>query len=264
MTDFVGKRILITRPRDQYEEFAEKLSELGAIPLSFPTIFIAPVEKTLDLDQALSNLESYAWVVLTSVNGVKVVWDRMVELGMMGFPKNLKVAAIGPKTAGALVERGVKVSFVPSEYIAEAILPGLGDVKGQRILLLRADIARPDLADAIQKAEGFAQEVPVYHTIQGVPNVSEWAEFEKGVDVITFTSASTVLNFLALLKDRYADFHNYLWSSHIACIGPIAARAARQNNLRVDIVASEYTIEGLISAIKEFYRNQQKDIKINE
>ena len=141
---------------------------------------------------------------------------------------------------------------MPSEYIAEAILPGLGDIQGQRILLLRADIARADLAIAIQKVGCIADEVAVYHTIQADPHDSEWAELENGVDLITFTSTSTVKNFLSVLESKNYDIKKVIKDTLIACIGPIAARTARESGLKVDIVASEYTIEGLVSAMKSF------------
>jgi uroporphyrinogen-III synthase len=176
----------------------------------------------------------------------------MALSGVTQFPSSIKIAAIGPKTAAALQEIDAMVNFMPSEYIAEAILPGLGDIKDQWILLLRADIARPDLANAIQNAGGIAHEIAVYHTIQGSPSDSEWNEFLKGVDMITFTSASTVRNFLKLVNDRKDDLQRVAQKAMIACIGPIAARTAREYGLKVDIVAEEYTIEGLVSAIQNY------------
>lgn len=250
MTELAGKRVLITRPREQYADFADQLSALGAIPLAFPVICIDAIDNPQDLDQALGNLGKYQWVVFTSVNGVNAVWKRMTLSGVTQFPSSIKIAAIGPKTAATLQEIGAMVDFMPSEYIAEAILPGLGDIKDQWILLLRADIARPDLANAIQKAGGTAHEIAVYHTIQGSPSSSEWDEFLKGVDIITFTSASTVRNFMELVNDRKVDLQRVAQKAMIACIGPIAARAAHECGLKVDIVADEYTIEGLISAIQ--------------
>jgi uroporphyrinogen-III synthase len=264
MVDLAGKRVLITRPREQYADFADLLASHGAIPLSFPVISIASIEDTQDLDQALGNLASYRWLVFTSVNGVHAVWRRMVVLGITQFPSNIKIAAIGPKTAAALDEIGAMVNFMPAEYIAEAILPGLGDIKDQWILLLRADIARPDLANAIQNAGGIAHEIAVYHTVDGSPSDAEWDEFLKGVDMITFTSASTVKNFANLLKRREKNLDRYTDNAVIACIGPIAARAAHEIGLKVDIVADEYTIEGLLFAMRTYDEINYEDRKINE
>lgn len=264
MVDLAGRRVLITRPREQYAEFAEKLTQYGAVPIAFPVINIAGIENTHELDQALQTLDQYQWLVFTSVNGVKEVWKCMNVLGIKTIPSEVRVAAIGPKTAAALEERGVRVNFVPDEYIAEAILPGLGEVKDKRILLLRADIARPDLTVAIQMAGGDAHEIAVYHTLQGSPTEVEWAELEKGVDVITFTSASTVKNFLDLLHSRNRDIGWFTKKPIIACIGPIAARAAHERGLEVDIVAKEYTIDGLVFAINEFDLMRIRGKEIND
>ncbi len=258
MTELEGKRVLITRPREQYVDFAAQLSALGAIPLAFPVISIDAIDNPQDLDQALGNLGKYQWVVFTSVNGVNAVWKRMIISGVVQIPPSVKIAAIGPKTAAALQKIGAPVNFMPSEYIAEAILPGLGDIKDQWILLLRADIARPDLANAIQKAGGIAHEIAVYHTVQGNPSDSEWDEFVIGIDIITFTSASTVRNFVKLVNDRNVDLESVAQKALIACIGPIAARTAREYGLTVDIAADEYTIEGLVSAIQNY---DNKNIK---
>lgn len=263
MTELAGKRILITRPREQYADFATQLVALDAVPLAFPVISIEAIENPQDLDQALGNLGKYQWVVFTSVNGVNAVWHRLTLSGVKQFPPSIKIAAIGPKTAAALQEIGAMVNFMPSEYIAEAILPGLGDIKDQWILLLRADIARPDLANAIQKAGGIAHEIAVYHTVQGNPSDSEWDEFVKGVDMITFTSASTVRNFVELVNDRKFEVESIAQKVLIACIGPIAARTAREYGLKADIVADEYTIEGLVSAIQN-YDNKKESRNADE
>ena len=154
-----GKRILITRPRGQSESFARRLKDLGAIPIFFPVIEIAPVQENSALDQVLRALDEYDWLVLTSVNGVQVTWKRLSALQIKVLPGHLKVAAIGPKTAAALRAAGVKPDFVPDEYVAEAILPGLGELKGCRVLLLRADLARPALPQAIRLGGGVATEV---------------------------------------------------------------------------------------------------------
>ncbi len=252
--DLTGKKILVTRPRRQAPEFENALRQAGAEPVSFPVIEIRPLEDTSCLDEALSKLSQYHWLVMTSVNGVEAVWNRLEALGIEGLPAGLRVAAIGPQTALALVMRGVKPDFIPDEYVAEAILPGLGDLTDRWVLLPRADIARPDLAQAIQKAGGIAHEISAYRTLPAHPDPTGLAALKSGVDVITFTSSSTVRNFLSLLQAEGLDASQLPGQPIYACIGPITAGTARENGLQVDVVAVEYTTTGLLDALHNFER----------
>src|SRR5512139_3260885 len=131
------KQILITRPRAQADDFAERLQAAGFEPIFFPVIEIRPIENNVELEQALANLNNYDWIVFTSVNAVKVVFDNpglpKGNQGLGGKGLGVRVAAIGPKTAEALQARGIWPDFVPDEYVAESILPGLGDLRGKRI-----------------------------------------------------------------------------------------------------------------------------------
>jgi uroporphyrinogen-III synthase len=155
----------------------------------------------------------------------------------------LKIAAIGPATAEALHQRGALVHLMPAEYRAEAILDEIGDVAGQRILLPRADIARPTLADGLRALGAQVDEVAAYRTVAGVPPPPAFDALRAGVDVITFTSSSTARNFVALTAGL--DYGDPL----IACIGPVTATTARELGLHVDVVAKEYTIDGLLNAL---------------
>lgn len=251
MSDLRGKRILVTRPRAQASEFAAALRAAGADPIFFPVIEIGPVEDTTILDRALQKLYCYDWLVLTSVNGVDAVWKRFTALGLSTIPEKVRVACIGPKTAAALQAHGVRPDFVPEEYVAEAILPGLGDLRGSWVLLPRADLARPDLAQAIRAARGMAHEIPAYRTLPARPEVSGLQALRAGVDVITFTSSSTVRNFVALTKSAGLDPLHLPGSPYFACIGPITAATTREEGLPVDIIASEYTAAGLLQALLE-------------
>src|SRR5215211_5409829 len=142
------KRILITRARAQADEFADKLRTAGFEPVYFPVIEIKPVENNIALERALSKLGCYEWVVFTSVNAVEIVFDRYSPL-LLAEGVEVKFAAIGPKTADALKAHGITPDFVPEEYVAEAILPGLGDLLAKWVLLPRAEIARKDLPESI-------------------------------------------------------------------------------------------------------------------
>lgn len=247
--DLSAKRILITRPRSQADEFAAALHAAGAEPVLFPVIEIGPVQDNTSLDRALEKLICYDWLVLTSVNGVQAVWERLDALNIDALPASVRIAAIGPKTASALEDNGVTPNFVPDEYVAEAILPGLGDLRGRWVLLPRADLARPALPRSIQNADGVAHEITAYRTLPAQPDPQALEALRAGVDVITFTSSSTVRNFVALVERAGLDPLRLPGEPLFACIGPITAGTAREAGLPVDIVADEYTIEGLQDAL---------------
>ena len=239
------RRILVTRPRRQADGLLDGLRVAGFEPVCFPVIEIRPMEDNGALDEALRNLGHYEWIVFTSVNGVEVVFGRLPEGARLP-----RVAAIGPKTAQALRERGVAPEFTPEEYVAEAILPGLGDVRGKRVLLPRAEIARKALPEAIRAAGGTADEIAVYRTLPAEPDAAGLAALKQGVDWITFTSPSTVENFVEVVRGEGLDPLKLPGSPRIACIGPITERAAREAGFRVALVAKDYTTEGLIEALK--------------
>lgn len=243
------KRILVTRPRAQADEFADKLRSAGFEPVYFPVIEIKPVENNIALERALSKLNCYEWVVFTSVNAVEVVFDKYSELILKEGPR-VKFAAIGPKTADALGRRGFTPDFVPEEFVAEAILPGLGDLLGKWVLLPRAEIARKELPAAIFDAGGVPHEITVYKTLPVQPDPDGLAALKSGVDVIAFTSASSVENFVAILRQNKLDPLNLPNNPLFACIGPITEQAAREAGLFNLVVAKEYTTEGLIEAIR--------------
>lgn len=248
-----NKRILITRPRTQAADLCDKLIAHGAVPIVFPTIEIAPLADSALLDEAIRHLDQYHWIIFTSVNGVKAFWDRLSHVGA-GLAPAQHIAAIGPATARALESHGVTVTRIPDEYIAEAIIDKIGDVRGQRILLPRADIAREALAIELQHRGALVDEIAAYRTLPAAPDPIGLAELQRGVDVITFTSSSTVRNFVRLVGQEVSLPHTL-----IACIGPITARTARELGLRVDIMASEYTMAGLVSALAEYFSTHQHE-----
>ena len=242
------KRILVTRPRAQADDFAEQLRSAGFEVIFFPVIEIQSIENNPALDRALGKLDCYEWVVFTSVNGVDVVFDKYAEL----FSKNaagVRFAAIGPKTADALRVRGVTPNFVPEEYVAEAVLPGLGDLKNKWVLLPRAEVARKALPHAIVEAGGIAHEIAVYKTLPAQIDVDGLAALKSGVDWITFTSPSTVQNFSEIVRKQKLDPFQLTGNPKIACIGPITEGAAKEEGFTVDLVAEKYTTEGLVNAL---------------
>lgn len=243
------KRILITRPRAQANEFAEALRKAGFQPIYFPVIEIQPIDNNIALERAVAKLECYDWLVFTSVNAVDIVFDVIAKSGLTQGRLPVKVAAIGPKTAEALQARGEPSDFVPEEYVAEAILPGLGDLRGKWVLLPRAEIARKVLPEAICEAGGIAHEIAVYKTLPAEPGAAGLAALRSGVDVITLTSPSTVQNFIAIARQNELDPLHLPGNPLFACIGPITEQAAREAGLVNVVTAKEYTTEGLVDLI---------------
>lgn len=247
--DLSGKRILITRPLARADSFRKILERFGGKVVCFPTIEVSPVADPGLLDRALSRLHCYDWLVLTSVHAVHVVWERLTTLGITDLPSSLRVAAIGPKTAAALKRRGIVPDFIPKEYIAEAIVPGLGDLQGRWVLLPRADLAREALPEAISRAGGMAHVIVAYHTLPAHPEKEKINVLEEGIDVVTFTSSSTVRNFVQLIRTAGFDPLHLPGEPLIACIGPVTAATARQLGMKVGLVAQDYTVEGLVEAL---------------
>lgn len=242
-------KILITRPRAQANDFAEKLHSAGFEPIFFPVIEIRPMEDTIALDKALEKLNCYEWVVFTSVNAVDVVFSCTPASLSLGEGKGIRVAAIGPKTAAALQARGVTPDFVPEEYIAEAILPGLGDVQGKWVLLPRAEMARKALPEAIANAGGVVHEIAVYKTLPAQPDPEGLTALKSGVDVVTLTSPSTAQSFVKISKQNGLDPLHLPNNPVFACIGPITEQAAKGEGLDNLVVAKEYTTDSLIEVI---------------
>jgi len=255
-TSLDGKRILITRSREQSSEFATRLKKLGANVIEFPTIEIVPPISWEGLDRAIQQLKLYHWIIFTSANGVHFFWQRLNETGQdQRLPSSIKVCAIGPATAGQLKKRESRVDYTPKEFIAEAVLKGFEKmtVQGRRILLARARVARDILPKGLRKIGAEVDVVEVYRTVKPRGGSKRLKELltDGEIDVITFTSSSTVNHFVALFKKE--DLPNLLKGITIACIGPITARTAKEWGMKVQIQPKQYTIPGLTSAIAEYF-----------
>ncbi|MBC7326149.1 MAG: uroporphyrinogen-III synthase, partial [Moorella sp. (in: Bacteria)] len=202
----------------------------------------------------LAKFDRYNWLIFTSVNGVKFFFRRLFQKGRdIRQLAGLRLGAIGPATRRALENYGLQVDFMPGEYRAEAIAAGLAEKisSGQRILLPRADIARSFLKEALEQQGAVVEEVAAYRTVmdgRGRDLIRKY--FIRGrIHIVTFTSSSTVRNFVNLFDGP--DLPRLLAGVGIACIGPVTAETARELGLKVDAVAKEYTVEGLVKAIVE-------------
>lgn len=251
-----GRRILVTRARHQASALSRLLSERGAQPVELPAIDIQHLTDTTELDQAVRRLDQYHWLIFTSVNGVEAFFKRLHSLKLDARNLHgLKVGAIGPATTKALEQKGIAPDYCPTVYTSEGLIDGLRswNVAGQRFLLPRADIADRRLTEGITRLGGEVHEVAVYRTVPAAGVLSRARKLLSSgeIDVITFTSASTVSNLVAALRDEVA-----VNSAKVACIGPKTADAATKAGLKVDVVASEHTIPGLVAAIEGYFRKE--------
>lgn len=268
-----GLRILNTRTHEQAGTFSAQLSVLGATPVEFPTIRIVAPEDWEPLDNALKRLceaNWYDWLVFTSANGVQICFERMNRLGYgVDSIGEVRIAAIGPATANTLRKHGVRVDLVPATYIAEAIVSALIDdaykqgeqLVGKRLLLARAAEARNVLVHELRRVGVEVDVVAAYRTV-GIDKEGEHGQRilrqleAQELDIITFTSSSTVRNFMHWLTEQSGSYSDTFIRGvvefarpKVACIGPITSQTARECGLKVHIEAQEYTIAGLVEAI---------------
>ncbi|MBO8136840.1 MAG: uroporphyrinogen-III C-methyltransferase [Desulfotomaculum sp.] len=255
-----GKRVLVTRSREQASVLSQRIEELGGEAYEFPTIQIAEPDTYAPLDAAIDALSSYKWVVFTSVNGVKYFFNRLKKLGKdVRELHGTNICAIGPKTREALESYGLIVDYVPSEYRAEKIIAGLSGrlEPGDRVLLPRADIARKILPQALKEMGAVVDEITAYKTIMGAGDAQQVIEMltRKELHVLTFTSSSTVRNFVQLLGA--ANLKELLKDVIVASIGPITSTTARELGIEVTVEAEEYTIDGLVDAVLKAVAERQ-------
>ena len=251
-----GKRILITRPEHQASDFIRALSELGAQCLLFPTIKIIPPASWKELDKAIEGLFRYDWILFTSVNGVTYFFARLdVAKKDTRHLNGIKIGAIGPKTAAALMDRGINPDLIPDTYWAEEIVEAIKGypLNGKRVLLPRPSIAREYIPKNLKSMGALVDEVEAYQTVQPEYSQDQLGKlFKSGrIDMITFTSPSTVISFLALLKGK--PIYEEISKVGVACIGPVTAQRAKEVGLNVVVAPDEYTVDALTRAIVEYY-----------
>jgi uroporphyrinogen III methyltransferase/synthase len=256
----LGKRIVVTRARAQASGLIERLSRLGAECLQCPTIEVAPPDSWEPLDRAIATLDQYHWIVFTSVNGVRYFFERLFQQGRDARSLgHLHTAAIGPATAEELRRFGLNTDILPKTYQAESVVEAFAQVavKGQSVLLPRAREARAILPEELRRMGARVDEIVAYQTLQVADEGRPLVEaLEKGeVDMVTFTSSSTVSNFHSLLPAG-AELPVLMKGAAVACIGPITADTAKSLGFHVDITAQEFTIDGLIQAVVDFFDTQ--------
>ncbi|HPM70191.1 MAG TPA: uroporphyrinogen-III C-methyltransferase, partial [Smithellaceae bacterium] len=248
-----GLGVVITRPERQADDLARLLLEQGANPISFPTIAIEPPDDWGELDKALKQLESYHWLIFTSANGVRFFFERLRQKEKdIRDLKGRKICCIGPATARQIEEKDIKVDMVPDEFIAEGILKSFSalDVRGKRFLLPRAAKARDILPEGLKKMGAMVDVVKTYRTVNSGRKKEEFMTLleARAVDVITFTSSSTVEKFVEIMGKDFVVPPQV----RVACIGPVTASTAKKAGFQVDIEQKEYTMQGLVQALIDY------------
>jgi uroporphyrinogen III methyltransferase/synthase len=258
-----GKRVLVTKPREQAAEFVELLESMGAEAIEAPMIRIVPPDDYGPLDEAVAHAGRFDWIVFSSTNAVDAFMQRLAEgphdLRALG---GVKLCSVGPSTAARLARHGLKVDLTPAEYRAEALVRAIsqtGEVRGLKMLLPHADIGRELVADELRKQGAEVTEVVAYRTVvvepdrEGEPDIYRML-LDRCIDVVTFTSASAVRSFVqALGAEPAADL---LRTTLVASIGPVTADAATRSGIQTTIMPAQYTVAALADAIAEHFRKQ--------
>lgn len=253
-----GKRIVLTRAQEQAGEFSQLLAAYGAEPIELPTIQIEPPASWQTVDEAIATLDKYQWIIFTSVNGVVPFMERVRAAGKDARALGgLHVCAIGPRTAQEVERYGIRPDVVPAEYQAEGVIASLEErgMSGVRVLIPRAEVARELLPERLRELGATVDVVTVYRTMMPTNDVASFTQQLRAgrIAVLTFTSSSTVKNFVELLGGREIA-QKLAAQAVIACIGPITARTAEEYGLTVGILPAENTIPALADAIARYFR----------
>ena len=256
-----GRRIVVTRSREQAGELIEMLEERGAEAIPAPTIRIAAPEDPAPLDQAVADASSFDWIVFTSGNAVDSFMSRLTSVADVRQLKDVKVCTVGPSTASRLLRYGIRADLTPPEFRAEALMDSLrtaGPLRGKRVLLPRADIARDTLLDELRTAGTEVTDVVAYRTTLAPADPGGGVDIYRmlldgRIDAVTFTSASTVRNFAQIHgQEQAADL---LSSTVVASIGPVTAEAAQQLGIVTTVQPQRYTIPDLVDALVDHFRD---------
>ena len=254
-----GKRVVITRSRDQASVFAEMLIDRGATTIEFPTIDVVPPASWAELDSAIQTIESYQWIIFTSANAVKYFMDRLRGLGKdLRILKGVNICTVGPKTAELLLQYGLKADLIPAEFKAEGVVAALGGlkVKGLKILVPRAKAAREIIPDRLREQGASVTVATAYENVRPTADVDRIRKLfaENKISALTFTSSSTVHNFVEILGQK--EYKTFLQGVTVACIGPVTAKTAKEYGMKIDVMPKEYTIPALVDAMVEFFKKE--------
>jgi uroporphyrinogen III methyltransferase/synthase len=258
-----GRRVIVTRTREQAGDLVQMLEDLGAEAIEAPSIRVAPPQDEQALEDACASAPTYDWIVFTTANGVDAFMRRLLAGSRdVRHLKGPQLCAVGLSTAERLSRYGIKVDLVPIEYQTEPILQSMreaGSLSAARVLLPRAEGARDTLAEELRRAGAEVVEVDAFRTVRqplpSAPGRDIYKMLLDGeIDVVTFTSPSSVRNFVqALGEDQAADL---LRMTIVACIGPVTADACERLEIEANVIPKDYTMAGLVAAIVEHVRGQ--------
>jgi uroporphyrinogen III methyltransferase/synthase len=265
-----GRRVLVTRQRDQAHELVTELEDAGAEAMLVPMIHIAAPDDFGPLDDACTRVAEFDWIVFTSANAVEAFLDRLLAGARdLRALRTAKICVVGQATADRLAKYGLKADLVPAEFRAEAVVPAISEeapVSGLKVLLPRSDIGREVVADDLRKHGAEVTDVVAYRTLaaeaprEGEPDVYRML-LDRQIDVVTFASPSAVRNFVRLLGAEPAA--DLLRTTIVACIGPVTAEAAAQANIATQVMPTTYTVSALVKAIVEYLRQPTVDDTVN-
>ena len=243
--------VVVTRSTEQADEFGTMLASNGARPILFPVIRFVQLP-TAQYDGV--DLNRFDWLIFTSINGVQFFFDAFPTAAdqLRNKKRSVKIAVSGSSTRKVLQEHGIEVDFVPEQFVGELLVAGLGDLSEASVLLPRAKQGRPKIAEMLRDGGADLTEIPLYDTVTATPSEAGWGELLQQPDVITFTSPSSVRNFMRLIQERGVDFP--FKETRIASIGPITSAEVARFGLTTHIEADPYTLEGLIEAIAHYFK----------
>lgn len=258
-----GRRIVVTRAREQAGELIDMLEERGAQVIAAPTIRIAAPEDPAPLDAAIGAISRFDWIIFTSVNAVESFMSRLLAQGDVRDLKGIRIATVGPSTAARVNRYGIRVDLTPGEYRADGLIDALAavsPVKAAKVLLPRADIGREVIADDLRNAGAEVTDIIAYRTLLAEGERDSDRDvyrmlLDGEIDAVTFTSASTVRNFATLHGEEQAA--DLLRDVAVACIGPVTAEAAHQLGISATITPERYTIPDLVDILVEHFRGRE-------
>jgi uroporphyrinogen III methyltransferase/synthase len=254
-----GKRIVVTRSRDQASVFAETLLDRGATPIEFPSIDVVPPADWSELDTALDGLDTYHWIIFTSANAIKFFFERLRARGMdIRSLRANRICVVGPKTAEALEQYSLKPDLIPQEFKAEGVLAALGgeEVKGKRFLIPRAKVARELIPEKLREKGAEVTVATAYENVRPATDVDRVRKLfeDNKIAAVTFTSSSTVHNFVEMLGRK--EYIKLISGVAVACIGPVTAKTAEEYGMKTDIMPKDYTIPALVEAMVAYYKKK--------
>lgn len=246
----INKKVLITRELEDSRPFAEKIVTNGGIPVTVPLVGFQAVALNEENKCKITSLHEYDWIVFTSKKGVEYFFE---QVGDVHLPC---IAVIGDKTKQVLEKLGFQPHFVPTEFVAECFVEEFVPLlkANSKVLLVKGNLARTLIAEQIQKAKSICDEVIIYENrmpIESKEKLREVLTYE-GIDIITFASSSSVHHFMKVIETY--RLHDYISSSTIACIGPVAKKTAEQYGLYVDVCANKYTMDGLFESLLHYFK----------